>query len=112
MIDRTKNAFDYSDMMEHSKWRQEIPFLQFPPEWQIKILPPFSGAVVRFWVQKEEASVSVYLDCYSILGAVNRPYWEIYPDQEGDNSRFYMDDTEELLLAIKDSIERQLSKSS
>lgn len=100
--------YDYSDLMEHQEWIKEIPYLSFPTEWKIKMVPPFMGALVRFYIQFKEAHVSIYLDCYDHLGYVGEPYWEIYPDKAGENDRYLMNDTEGLLKAISDSINEQL----
>ena len=103
-------VLEYSQIMEHSKWLKEIPYIQFPDDWQVQISPPFAGAVVRFRVIKDKAEVSIYLDCYDKLGCYGEPYWEVYP-HEGDVYRCDMDDTKSLLNAIKHSILEQNSRS-
>lgn len=105
-MDRQIKCAEYSAMMEHEKWREEIPFIKFPSDWEIKIAPPSVGAVIRFQVRKGNAWVSVYLDCYGHLGAVSHPYWEVYP-YDGDCFRCYMNNTDELLKAIAKSIKEQ-----
>jgi hypothetical protein len=92
---------------EWRKWTGEIPFLQFPSDWEVKVIPPFGGAIVRFMIRKENANVSVYLDCYGELGAVNEPYWEAFPSIDGDVHRSLMSETDDLLEAISISIEDQ-----
>lgn len=83
---------------EYSKWIKEIPFLQFKPEWKVKIIPPSGGAIVRFLVEWEGKQVSVYLDCYDRLGVFGEPYWEMYLY---DNTfRCAMNDTTQLIGAI------------
>ena len=87
---------------EYKKWAGKIPSLKFPIDWNITIIPPFAGAMVRFRVSKDNCpgkEVSVYLDCDDSLGSVGQPYWEIYPFKE-DVGRFFLDETEELLDAI------------
>lgn len=96
----------YEQMMEHMKWVQEIPYISFPSDWEIAIMPPFLGAVVRFRVKKGDAEVSIYLDCYDSLGCYGSPYWEVYPYEE-DVFRCAMLDTESLLTAIGESISGQ-----
>ena len=96
----------YDKIMENNKWSQEIPYISFPSDWEVKITPPSVGAVVRFRVQKGDAKVSVYLDCYDNLGYVGYPYWEVYPYEE-DVFRCDMLDTESLLRAIGESISGQ-----
>lgn len=99
-------VYEYEDKMEHRKWIKEIPFIQFPNDWKVQITPPFAGAVVRFRVQKDEAEVSIYLDCYDKLGCYGSPYWEVYP-YKGDVFRCDISDTGSLLNAIAQSILEQ-----
>lgn len=92
---------------EYRKWCDEIPFLNFNKEWSVKVIPPFAGAIVRFVVKKKRGKkqVSVYMDAYDRLGIFGEPHWEIYPDAEGNNTRFKLNDTKNLLKAIKKSLE-------
>jgi hypothetical protein len=97
------------ETFEWNKWIKEIPSIQFRSSWKVKIIPPFGGAVVRFHVtdETEKAHISVYLDCYNILGHFGKPYWEIYP-YDGDVYRVGMNDVEELFQRIQESIDSQL----
>ena len=96
--------YECSIEYEWSKWRGEIPSIKFKQEWEVRIIPPFAGAIVRFVVD----GVSVYLDCYDILGCFGEPYWEIYP-YEGDTYRCKMNNVDELLEAIQHSIDNKES---
>lgn len=96
-------VYDYDELMESQKWINEISYLQFPSDYKVKIILPFEGAVVRFKVQKENKSVSVYLDCYDKLGLYGKPYWEIYPYQE-DVFKCDMNDIDSLMNAIAESL--------
>lgn len=87
---------------EWRRWWREIPNLCFPVAWAVRMVPPVGGAVVRFEVDDR---VSVYLDCYGVLGAMDEPYWEIYPDEHGGNSRYLMAETEGLIAAIGRALE-------
>ena len=95
-----------AQLMEHDKWRKEIPFISFPSDWEIQISPSNYGAVSRFRVKKGTAQVSIYLDCYDILGCYGSPYWEVYPIGDGVD-RCAMNDTDELLKLIAESIKEQ-----
>ena len=90
-------------ILEWDKYKDKIPFLKFPEGLEVRILPPFSGAMVRFRVKRTDDiggnSVSVYLDCHEILGCFGEPYWEIYP-YHGDVCRIRMNDTEELMKKL------------
>ena len=100
MLDR----YEIERREEWDKWRVEIPALQFPPDWKVKIIPPFAGAIVRFVVEKGEKSVSVYLDCYDKLGCFGAPYWELYPYGD-DVCRVAMAESTELIQRIQESLD-------
>lgn len=95
--------------VEHDqKWRDDVetlPWLQFPPNWQIQVIPPFADAVVRFRVRLPSGKTkSVYLDSRCSLGyfnAVGETYWEVYPVGD-DTGRCGLNDIEELLRLIGD----------
>ena len=93
---------------EWDKWMREIPAINFPQQYAVRVIPPFGGAIIRFCVKSGNGSISVYLDAYDQLGCMNnKPYWEIYPAASGDPERFDMDDTAGLLNGIKLSLQRQ-----
>lgn len=106
----SEKAFDWCE------WLEKIPYIKFPGSWNVKIVPPFAGAMVRFMVKKsDEIRVSVYLDCHELLGVYSGPYWEVYPfpyqDEDGSwrqtNHRIAMNDTEELIKCIQQSLDYQ-----
>ncbi|MFW9872300.1 MAG: hypothetical protein ACFFG0_04290 [Candidatus Thorarchaeota archaeon] len=85
---------------------QHIPSFNFPSDWKVKIIPPFMGAICRFKVRKNEKEISIYLDFYDILGSYGCPYWEVYPNVLGDNSRFDLNDTKGVINCIKESLDK------
>jgi hypothetical protein len=90
---------------EQDRWHKvipEIPYIQFPAEWQIRVIPPFGGLIARFNVKLPSGlEKSIYLDYYDRAGCVGHPYWEVYPVQ-GDCGRCSRDDVAELLKLIAD----------
>jgi hypothetical protein len=82
---------------EWDRWMREIPEIVFPEGWKIRMRPPMAGAIVRF----DCNGISVYLDCYGRLGAMDQPYWEIHPSEDGDCERFYMNDIKGLLDGLE-----------
>lgn len=74
-------------------------------------MPPYLGAMARFGVRKGRAEVSVYLDVNSRLcgrfSDDHWPHWEIYPDATDDNLRIAMDNVNELITEIENSLEVQ-----
>lgn len=92
----------------NEKWREwvkEIPYIRFPSEWDVKIIPPFGGAMARFLIKTGTKEISVYLDCHGSLGAFETPYWEVYPYND-DTYRCHMNETDELIKAIGEALEQ------
>ena len=95
--------------MDWDEYMGVIPFITLPEGYATKPMPPYGGAMVRFVVRKNSnpgEAVSVYLDCHNSLGIEDASYWEIYPDIDGECSRFDMDDVEALTQAIVTSLEK------
>ena len=86
------------------KWDEifhKIPSLNFDKEWDIKIIPPYRGAVARFLVYRNGDQVcSVYLDWYERLGIFGAPYYQLYPFED-DTRRYGIEDTDELIKDIR-----------
>ena len=98
---------DFKEKYENDKfyheWMDKVPYLKFPGHWEVRLCPPFGGALVRFAVKNETDEggfISVYLDVDDSLGCMNEPYWEIYPYAE-DILRVYMNDTDQLIKRIQ-----------
>lgn len=86
---------DYHREYELAKWMEKIPKLKFKDHWEVKILPPFGGAIIRFHLETGHGFVSVYFDAYDMLGCVGEPYWEVY---DGDDiERFLLNEHEEMM---------------
>jgi len=112
-MDLYRSAGDHDRVFQADRWRKEIPAIKFPSDWEVKIIPGFGGAIVRFLVNVGDRGVSVYLDGYDLLGAVNAPYWEVYPCYDGyswDTARCLMHKVDELINIITQSLEDQKSK--
>lgn len=103
-----KNSIDnYIKRFEIEKeenWREitkDIPTLHFDKEWEVKIIPPFSGAIARFIIMKDDKQIcSIYLDWYGKLGAMDEPYYELYPF-ENDVRRYLLNETEDMMNDIR-----------
>lgn len=100
-------------------WRNaigKIPRMSFPSYWSIRIVPPIAMADARFYVEHMFAHVSVYLDLDCALGSMyddnNKPtpYWEIFPDEHGDNARFVFGEECQMIDAIERSLIAQNTK--
>ena len=102
-VDRYKAAAEFDREFETREWIKKIPYIKFPADWEVQIVPPFSGAIARFGINNK---VSVYLDGYDILALVGEPYWEVYP-HKGDVYRCAMNDVDDLIMAIQESLDEQ-----
>jgi len=115
-IDRFKLSYECEKAFEWKQWPELIPFIRWPQEVEVKATPPFGGAVVRYNVKlrdvdKKIAFVSVYLDCYGLMGYMSAPYWEIYPSIGGDTLRFWLSEpVEEMVDAIVESLKWQCAE--
>jgi hypothetical protein len=107
MSDRSLANYTAGKMYEWDKWSKELPYLTFPRGCEVKVMPPFAGAVVRFSVKKGKNSVSVYFDAYGELGAMREPYWEIYPAKDGEPERFLLGEEEQMMKAILASLRKR-----
>jgi len=104
---RSAAAREFTEAFEGDKWSKDIPFIRFPRGYEVKVIPTFGGALVRFLVKKKDSDkkISVYLDCYEMLGLWSKPHWEIYPDRDGNNTRYAMEDVDALLGGIALALE-------
>lgn len=90
---------------EWKQWCDRIPPLKFDSEWDVKIIPPFLGALARFWINHNDKHVSVYLDGYSRLGWMVDdagdpiPYYEMYDGN--DCTRYYLDEVDTMMADIR-----------
>lgn len=100
-MDYKSNERRMRDRADHdyAEWVKEIPYITLPKGYEMRAIPAFGGAVVRYNVKRGNKSVSIYLDCYDALGYMGKPYWELYP-HEGDIYRCLMQDVESLRKAI------------
>lgn len=97
---------DRHRMEEEEQWRaltDEMPYLRFPPDLEVRIIPPFGGAACRFTVRLRRRNptntVSVYFDSSSALGCMNQPYWEAYPIKE-NNNRYLLGEEQKMIRHI------------
>ena len=95
---------DYRRLVEREEqwesWCIVIPTFHFKEEWEVKIIPPYMGAMARFCIDYNGRHISVYLDCYGSLGCVTVPYYEIYDGE--DTYRYVMSskDMDQMMIDI------------
>ena len=112
---------DFEIEMQRSKieqaegWRElvrTLPYLSFPANCEVKILPPTGGALMRFLIRLKanpDKTISVYFDQFSRLGCMAEPYWEMYPNKDEDTSRYYQGEEEGLMAEIIDTLDFYLA---
>ena len=84
---------------------EEIPFLKFPDNCEIQIIPPYLGTVARFKVKRNDNIVSVALDYYDKLGHEGKPYyWIQFVNSRGtmlkEPLKFFLDEIDDMMKAI------------
>lgn len=102
-IQRIRNSLEAAE-----GWHSiNIPPLRFPAGWEVRLVLPFAGAMARFLATNTHGGkVSIYYDTLDRLGAVGRPYWEMYVIGGGtladstDVTRFLAGEEEQLIEAI------------
>lgn len=104
--------------MEWEKWRKEIPYINFPENFLVQIVPPSTGAMVRFIIKDkeypEDTWISIYLDCYDNLGCYGSPYWELYPckyEDYEDTYRCGMNEVDLLISKLSQQLKVQIKAS-
>ena len=111
IVERMSAFTEYDRVMETDKWSGLIPPLSFPIDWQIHIVPPSLGAIVRFAVVKQNKNAissyaSIYLDGYDILGIMEKPYWEVFtPNNDNFPQRCLMEESDVLIELISKALE-------
>lgn len=106
---------EYHTLFESDKWQGLIPAFKIKPDWLIQIIPPFVSAIVRFRISKEnfkdDQFISVYLDCYDLIGYMGGPYWEAYPVND-DVCRCGIDDIDCLMECIETGLQQIEEKNN
>ena len=82
-----------------------IPTLNFKEEWNVQVLPNFSGSFANFRVN---SNISVYLDVYNRLGYGNGPYWEVMDMRSMEVYRFSINDTDRMMAWIDFLLQNQI----
>ena len=83
-------------MNEYRNWSKKLPSFHFDKEWDVKIIPPFQGAIIRFYIS---------YNAYSELGWMYDenenpvPYFEYFDGE--DIYRYYLDQSEQMMEDIR-----------
>ena len=59
-------------------WRNNAELtMSLPIGWMITVVPPYMGAMVRFYIKTPNRNYSVYFDTLDRLGIMGKPYFEV-----------------------------------
>ena len=89
------------------EWIHNMPSLHFDRRWSVQVIPPFGGALARFYIDYKGKHVSVYFDAFGRLGWYSDvhgnqiPYFELYPYDDGDVRRYGVDETDKMMNDIR-----------
>lgn len=109
-IDNINKVYEVERLLEYEKWAKVLKPFRFKKSWKVHLYPPYGGALIRFTILKDKAKIDVFLDCYGNLGLSKEPYWEIFPNSQGEAQRFPMNERIQLMIAIVRSIKKQNKK--
>lgn len=98
------------DALDYGRWMRELPFMEIPAGFKIKVVPPWHGAVVRFWIQKADAvdmekCISVYFDSRNVLGSMDQPYYEAYSIDD-ECQRYFVGEEDKMMADIVRELNR------
>lgn len=100
---------DRYKLEDEENWRDHVndmPASEIRAGYKIQVLPPFGGALMRFRIIAPDNIVySIYFDVNGALGAMNVPYYELYPysldtDEKDDTKRYYRTEFNDILMDI------------
>lgn len=112
MLNKSTSLGQVSELFEWDKWSKEIPYINFPDFMEVRAIPPTGTGIIRYNVRHKDNKdtwCSIYLDCYDLAGCVDEPYWELYP-YKGDCFRCLINETDDLLAAISESLTDQIKE--
>lgn len=104
-VNNTLMIKEVESLHDYRGWAKKLPALHFDKEWDVKIIPPFAGAIIRFTINHNDKHVSVYFDGYSDLGWMYDendepiPYFEYYNGNE--TYRYLIDESEKMMNDIR-----------
>jgi hypothetical protein len=93
----------HDNVFEAEKWAAQIPSINFPMAWQVKVLPAYKNAVIRYMVSSKAGSqVSVLFDPYGIHTDEVGEYWDVYCSELSTDNRatINLHDVKKLKLVI------------
>lgn len=115
------------EIVDAKRWRKEIPYISWPNEWEVKIIPAMAAlfrGIVRLKADHSRL-VSFYLDGYANLGCMYKdrlmktpePYWEIYNisepveiNEDEGPERYLMNEVDKMIEGIRNMLNKETLK--
>ena len=96
MIRAMIESHRYESKKGFKKWSMKMPYFKMKDDWEIRVAPPFGGAVARFSIKGLNKEASIYFDVDDSLACVGEPYWELMFTNADDVERFLFDEFDSL----------------
>ena len=77
---------------------EDIPYLNFPIVWNVKIIPPFGGALVRFLIMYNNKEITIKLSDLGYDMFYRGLVWEVHGLNK--NLTFKLGKSKEMLATI------------
>lgn len=112
-VNKTLYIAKVEQIHEYRKWCSNLPYFNFDKEWDVKIIPPFAGAIIRFYIKHGNKDVSVYFDGYSELGLMYDddekpiPYFECLFSNIMLTRRYLIDESEQMMDDIREYLNEE-----
>lgn len=104
-VNKTLMLAQIEQICDYRGQARKLPAFHFDKEWDVLIVPPFAGAIIRFVISYNGKYVSVYFDAYSELGWMYDkneqpiPYFEYYDGE--DTYRYLINESEQMMNDIR-----------
>lgn len=113
--ERYNIKYRYEEIHNYEYWAHNVPAFHFDKEWDVKIIPPFMDAIIRFTIDYKGKHISVYLDALNALGYFRdennevAPYFEYF---DGDECyRYGVDESEKMMDDIRKFLNSEVKVS-
>lgn len=77
-----------------------LPRIALPADIAMQMMPATVGAMARIVLWKGDQRLSIYFDTLDRLGFVGQPYYELYPNLDGDTSRYLVGEEDQMAAEI------------
>lgn len=94
LIEQCNDIFEWKDY-----WVDNMPYLNFKQDWQVKSLPPYNGAITNVHIKKGDKLVKLALYSCTVKAIDQGPYWIV--DFDGEIEHFGINFSNTMLICIE-----------